>query len=87
MKLFVWKKVHHLTDRYHCRAGLLVFSESLAEAMDTVQSTRPQLHSSCEGCGTQIDADERLLSAPDLSLTLKEDHPPGVMYFLDAGCC
>jgi hypothetical protein len=74
MKLFIWKRVNELTDRYHDNGGCAIVAESLESARELFRKAEPELN-----CGL-------LHKEPDFESEVSAAEPR-LFIFPDAGCC
>ena len=75
MKLFIWRNLRQVTDRYHDDGGVVVVAETLQAARALI----PRV---------VRDGDtEMAIGAPDAEYELRGSDTPRAFVFPDSGCC
>lgn len=75
MKVFIWRNVDELTDRYHDGGGVVIIAETVQRAEELIPYT---------GNGERM---KRVVGPPDSVYTLVGTHEEKVDVFPDEGCC
>lgn len=83
MKIFIFKDVEELTDRYHESGGLVIIARDLERALDLAKN-----HSECyweEGRKCIKLSNKEIENV--ISLNLVEEAEEGLFLFPNSGCC
>jgi hypothetical protein len=86
MKVFIWQYASNVTDNYHSSGGLVIFAESLSDALSAL-GTKLESVKADSWCDFDPTACSAYTKGPDVTFDVGPDAPSMVLIFPDAGCC